>query len=295
MKFAYIAYVTPVPFWAPVIDGLEDAGEEFDVDVEFAGPEDSNAQAQVDLIETFLRTGVDGIVAVGFDPATLGPVIQRTMEAGVPVLTSNIDTPTAPRIAFVGQDLVDSGRVAAEQAIQALDGKRPGWRDEPTKVGLFGEDFALEYVQLRLAGFQERMDLESDNLEYVGPFDATFDTAQAFAVAENAFTANPDIAAMVHAGISHVQAGEYLERNDLVESVVNVGFNFFPGTGELMMTGAIDASVGQIPYLQGYDPIRHLVALLRSGGVPPCAPVCYVGAEIANQENVDEFDFDRTA
>ena len=284
-----------MPFWAPVIDGLEDASEDFGVDVEFAGPEDSNAQAQVDLIETFLRTGVDGIVAVGFDPATLGPVIQRTMEAGVPVLTSNIDTPAAPRIAFVGQDLFDSGRVAAEQVIHALDGKRPGWRDESTKVGLFGEDFALEYVSLRLAGFQARMDQESTNIDYVGPYDATFDTAMAFSVVENAFTANPDIAALIHAGISHVQAGEYLQRNDLVDSVANVGFNFFPGTGDLMKTGAIDASVGQIPYLQGYDPIRYLTRLLREGTLPPCAPLCYVGAQIANQENVHEFDFDRTA
>ena len=226
MKFAYIAYVTPVPFWAPVIDGLEDAGEEFDVDVEFAGPEDSNAQAQVDLIETFLRTGVDGIVAVGFDPATLGPVIQRTMEAGVPVLTSNIDTPTAPRIAFVGQDLVDSGRVAAEQAIQALDGKRPGWRDEPTKVGLFGEDFALEYVQLRLAGFQGADGSRERQPSSTSDRSMPRLTPPKPLPSPRRLHGEPGYRGDGSCGISHVQAASYLERNDLVESVVNVGFNF---------------------------------------------------------------------
>ena len=275
LNFVYVAYVTVSPFWAPVIAGLEDAGSDFDVDVEFIGTEDINAQGQVELMETVLQTGADGIVAVGFDAATLTPVVQRAMEAGVPVLTSNIDAPDAPRVAFVGQDLVDSGRVAAEQAIVALEQKRPGWRDEPLKVGLFGEDFALDYVRDRLEGFQARMERESGNLEFVGPFDATFDTAMAFSVVENAFTANPDIGAMVHAGISHVQAGEYLDRNDLIDSVVNVGFNFFAGTGELMMTGAIDASVGQIPYLQGYDPIQYLSGLLREGNLPQCAPLCY--------------------
>jgi ABC-type sugar transport system substrate-binding protein len=293
LKFAFVAYALPSPFWAPVRAGLQDAAKKYGVDVQFMGPQGTSAQEQVNLINTVVRSGVDGVVAVSFDSKTLGPVIDQVMKAGVPVMTTNIDAPASCRIAFSGQDLVDSGRVGAQQFVLALNRKRPGWQNQKTKVALLGEAYALDYVRERIQGFKQVMS-QYKGVKFVGPYDTTFDYTKAYGIIENFFKANPDIGGLYSAGIGHVPAAQYLTRNHLDKKVVNVGFNFFPGTEQGMKSGAIDASVGQFPYKQGYNPVKYLVDLLKTGRAPSCAPVCYVGAQVANQQNVKTFDFKHT-
>lgn len=91
-----------------------------------------------------------------------------------------------------------------------------------------------------------------------------------------------------------VQGGTYIDRNDLSDDVIVVGHNFADGTEQLMKSGAIDASIGQFPYTQGHDVIKYLAEFLKDGKLPACQPICDTGEEVANPENVDQFDFSST-
>lgn len=294
LKFTFVSFNTSSPFWGPVKKGIEDAAAEFDVDVQFVGPTGTNSQEQVNLMRTAVRTGADGIVAVNADPDTLGPVIDEIVESGVPVFTSNIDgNPDSNRIAFVGQELVQSGRTAGEEIVRALDAMDPNWQDNPIKVAAFGGDPSASYVGMRVDGMTEVLG-EYENVEILGPIKSTYDPAQTLSAVADTIKANPDVRVIYFTDGMSVAGCQYVEREDKIGELVNVGFNFEAGTEECMKSGAMSASIGQYPYKQGYEPVQHLVTLVRDGQMPECAPDCFVGDEVANQENVDSFDFAAT-
>jgi ABC-type sugar transport system substrate-binding protein len=291
LNFAYVSFATTSPFWSPVKQGLADADAEYGVSTQFVGPEGPDAEEQVNLIRTLLRSGIDGLITVNPDPTTLGPVIDEAIAEGVPVFTSNIDAPDSSRIAFVGQELVDSGQAAGEEFIRALDQKRPGWQDEQITAATIAGDPAASYAQDRFKGFAEVLS-GYPNIEVLELQNSTYDPSEVFSVVDNIFKANPDSAGLYSADSGHVYACQFFQRSDLQDEIVNVGFNFEEGTKECMEAGAIDASVGQFPYRQGYEPVQYLVELLRDGVVPECAPDCYVGNQTVNQSNYQDFDFE---
>ena len=289
LKFQMIAYANASPFWEPVRRGLEDANAEFGVDTVFLGPAEPDAEAQVEAIRTAINNEVDGLIVVAPDPLTLTPLIDQAVDAGIPVLTSNVDADKSRRFAFVGQDLTKSGEVAGEVFLEKFFEKNDP-AGGPYKILTFGGDVAQSYVGLRMDGFRKVVEA-GGNFEILDPVSATYAPADAYAVVDNTFRANPDAVGIYTVDSSLVGAGEFVKRKDLAEKMTTVGFDFAPGTEELIREGVVAASIGQYPYRQGYEPVKYLYEFLQSGTLPSCAPICDVGASIATLENVDEFDF----
>lgn len=288
-EFQMVAYANASPFWEPVRRGIEDANSEFGVDTVFLGPAEPDAEAQVEVIQTAINSQVDGLIVVAPDPLTLTPLIDKAVEAGIPVLTSNIDAEESKRFAFVGQDLFKSGEAAGEVFLERFfEENDPA--GGPYKIVTFGGDVAQSYVGLRMDGFRKVVEA-GGNFEILDPVSATYAPAEAYTVVDNTFRANPDAVGIYTADSSLVGAGEFVKRQDLADKITTVGFDFAPGTEELIRDGIVDASIGQYPYRQGYEPVEYLYDFLTNGALPSCAPLCDVGASIATLENVDEFDF----
>lgn len=289
LKFQMIAYANASPFWEPVRRGLEDANAEFGVDTVFLGPAEPDAEAQVEAIRTAINNGVDGLIVVAPDPLTLTPLIDQAVDAGIPVLTSNVDADKSRRFAFVGQDLAKSGEAAGEVFLKKFFEKNDP-AGGPYKILTFGGDVAQSYVGLRMDGFRKVVEA-GGNFEILDAVSATYAPADAYAVVDNTFRANPDAVGIYTVDSSLVGAGEFVKRKGLAEKMTTVGFDFAPGTEDLIRAGVVAASIGQYPYRQGYEPVKYLYEFLKSGKLPSCAPLCAVGASIATLENVDEFDF----
>lgn len=83
--------------------GVEDAAREFGVNAEFTGPVEPNVETQVAMIENFIASEVDGLAISNVSAEALNPVIERALNAGIPVVTFNSDAPGSNRLAFLGK------------------------------------------------------------------------------------------------------------------------------------------------------------------------------------------------
>ena len=119
----YVSYHDVSNEFAPFIKaGVQKAAADDKVNAQFIGPTGPNADAQISEIETLMGK-MDGLAISSVSSDALAPVIDRVLKAGIPVVTFNTDNPNSKRLAFAGQDLVQSGREAGKLMGKVLDGK----------------------------------------------------------------------------------------------------------------------------------------------------------------------------
>lgn len=102
--------------------GLRMAGKVLGVRTEYVGPPDRDMAAMVDAFELAIAKKPNGILVVGFE-ASLIPVINKAVEAGIPVVTVDADLPQSKRIAFVGTGNIEAGRVCARKLLELIGGQ----------------------------------------------------------------------------------------------------------------------------------------------------------------------------
>jgi simple sugar transport system substrate-binding protein len=84
------------PFWNVVKRGAMDAGEDLGVDVKYVGSETFDLTKMVQNMEAAIASNPSGIVVPIYDLTVLGPVIQKAIDAGIPVVEiGSADQPRA--------------------------------------------------------------------------------------------------------------------------------------------------------------------------------------------------------
>ncbi len=231
------------------------------VNFEWVGPTTTDAQAQSQIIDDLITRGVDGIVLSANDPAALVPAINRAIDAGIPVITWDADSPDSKRLTNVAIDQFTAGAQAGELLVAA---KPAG------KVAvLTGTPGALNLEQ-RLAGFRSVVD-KVPEIEIVA-VDPNFDDVQkAVEIVEQRINATPDLDAYFFVGMwpffadlgsmpnlkAFVENGGYVVSLDALEGALNavdqgyanalVGYSWYGFGGT-----AVDVLMNKI--LKGEDP-----------------------------------------
>jgi len=100
-EFAMNVLVSAVPFFDDTRATWAAAGEYNGVKTIYGGPLDTDAQKQIEEIDTLINKGVNGLVVAPTDSAALAPVINRAVEKGIPVVTYLNDVPNSKRLAYV--------------------------------------------------------------------------------------------------------------------------------------------------------------------------------------------------
>jgi len=123
LHFALVTHELGSGFFAPHKQACEDFAKRYDVIVDFMGPKIWDVNEHVNMLESLIAAGVDGIATTTPDSAAYDKIIQEALDAGIPVVGhNNDDTTPNPRLAFVGQFDYPAGRTAGEQAIQYAGG-----------------------------------------------------------------------------------------------------------------------------------------------------------------------------
>ena len=263
LKIVAVYQNTSINFFQLLKSGVDGAAKELKIDASATGPSSANVDEQVNIIEGLITNKVDGIVTDIINPEALNGVIDKAMAAGIPVVTFNSDAPGSKRIAFYGQDLVNSGVVCAEELIKYMG--------EKGDVMLVSGDLAATWSQARMEG--NRTDLAKyPDIKIVFELSAGqggWDEQQIYADIENAFKANPTIN-----GVSSMDAvttpavGRYIKRNNLIGKVFHAGQDWLPETLDNIDAGATNASISQNPYNQGFKAVEGIYLYLTTGKVP---------------------------
>ena len=240
----YVSYHDVSNEFAPSIKaGVAKAGAEDKVNAQFIGPVGADANAQINEIETLMGK-MDGLAISSVSSDALGPVIDRVLKAGIPVVTYNTDNPNSKRLAFAGQDLVQSGREAGKLMGNVLDGKG--------KVMITTIDAAAQWSLDREKGAREGLKA-FPGIQVVNTLNTGTDPQKIYSAIENAMLADPSVTGILSLECcSTPAAGTWVQRNKKTGQIKVVGFDLLDQTVQLVQSGDVQATIDQAPEKQGY-------------------------------------------
>ena len=284
--FAWIPKALNNPVFALGRDGafkkaseITDRGPD-SVDVIYTGSVASDAAEQVRVMEDIIAKGVDGIGISVNDPTALEDVINKAMDAGIPVMCWDSDSPKSKRFTYLGVNNFDGGKAAADLLVKAMGTKG--------KVALLtGVPGALN-LEERIRGFKEGIKPYPD-IEIVATVACYDDINKGVEVVEETMLANPDLNGWFLVGLWPLFAEKgsmpLWEKAAKSGKVMTVAFDTLPVELEYMKEGYLQGLVGQKYWGWGYDTIQMLYDHVAKGKKFP--DWVDSGMDIVTTHNVD--------
>ncbi len=241
----------------PVFDvarrGAMDKAKELGITVEWIGPESADAQKQAELLDAAIARKVDGMGISCNDPDALKPVIDRAVDAGIPVITWDSDSPNSKRITFYSLDNEAAARKGAEIMVELL-------KDSPNKTyAILTGVPGAQNLEARIRAFREVAD--PAGLKWVATDPCNDDIQKGIEVVENRLTANPDLAGYFMAGawplFGDINAMPKFQAAAKAGMKV-VAWDILENELKLLKEGLVHALIGQKFYGWGYDAVGIL-------------------------------------
>jgi simple sugar transport system substrate-binding protein len=261
LTFHMVTHSDGGPFWSVVKRGMEAACSDLGVTCVWAESV-NDPGVQVQLIETAISEGADGIAASLPSPDQLVGPLQDAVAAGIPVITLNSgsnDYEAIGALTHVGQTEFIAGQGAGNRFNDLGATKILCGRQEESNVAL----------EVRCNGLADTFSGEVIS-EFVG-LDAD-QTEQQNSIAA-ALQADPSIDGFMGTGPVIAMSG-LNAANDLgLERAGVAGFDITPEIIDAIEAGSIAFTIDQQQYLQGYLPILLLYLNVTNqntagGGMP---------------------------
>lgn len=205
---------------------------------------DADAQQQNAQIQSLIAQGVDAILVCAVDQNTIERALVAAKRANIPVVAYDRDLPDSRVVqSFVGPDSLVDGRLAGEYTAQAL-ADREGEQVIVELIGALNDQNGID----RSKGFREGIaPLKNARIIEV-PTD--WDSARALSGTQNAFQAEPNVAAVFAATDTHFPAVETVlsDLDQLLPAgeeghVVVTGVNGSRDGYDAVLSGTADAFV----------------------------------------------------
>ena len=282
LRFALVPKSRDNPVFQLANDGAEASAKTLgDVVVVFKAPRQSDAAEQKTIVEDLIRQKVDGIAISCNDPEALRPAIDQAMDAGIPTICFDADSPSSKRITYLGINSPRAGARIAERLVKALGDKRKG------KVAIItGTPGALNLEQ-RIKGVKDYL-RQFPDLIVADPIPCYDDTDKGVAAVKQCIRDNPDLVgiAMVGGwplfaeapgGFAGVPPGK----------IKVVGFDALPAEWDYVRKGYVDCLVAQRCFGWGQDSMRilHDIVVKKQ----PYPAFVDGGLDIVTKGNVEEY------
>lgn len=286
------------PFWNSMGKGLDNAKAELKVDADWVGPNPADHNAQVKLVNEAIAAKVDGIAVSAIEADALAPRIDEAVNAGIPVITFDSDSPKSKRSAYIGTNNFEAGRIAGEETVKLF----PNGGKLIAFVGNMGAQNARD----RYEGFKSA--IKGHNIEFIAdPFQDNKDKSRARSNVSDAITkfggqVNGFVGLYSYNGPAIVAAVQAAGIRDKVKIIC---FDGEPDTLVNLGKGLVDVTVVQKPYEFGrlsvkllnllkkdktYDAaIKELTPELNTLGMKVNGNVIDTGVEVVTPQNAKPF------
>lgn len=121
LTMAVVPKLMGIPYFNASEDGAIKAGKDLDVGVDYTGPTEADASAQVKVIEDLISKSVNVIAVAPNDPASVEPVLKKAKDAGIFVM--DWDTEANKDLVDISVKQVDDeefGRHMAKRLVEAM-------------------------------------------------------------------------------------------------------------------------------------------------------------------------------
>lgn len=241
-------------YWRLVGEGAKETETKYDVFVEYEGPERSNPDEQLKLLDMAIKSKVDGIIVQALNE-NFTPLINMAVDQGIPVITIDTDSSQSMRNSYIGTDNYLAGQLAGKALVEDTNGK--------AVVGIITGRFDNQHHQERVQGFIDIVG-EYEEIEIVAIEESNITRVDVEEKAYNVLTAHNTITAFYgtssYTGIGIVAAAKSLKRhNDLYV----ITFDTIDENIQLLQNGYIDVIVEQKPYDMGYQSVDIMLDILH--------------------------------
>lgn len=279
-RFTFINHVTTNSFFVPTRTGMTDAAKLLGLpDPQWTGSPEGNVSEMANAFSTAVNGNVDGIAIALTDSNAFIEPTKRALAKGIPVIAYNATAPGNFPLTYVGQDLYLSGFQMGQRIA----------RDVTSGLILVG------ISQPGGNNVQPRLDGITDALRQAAPAVQvqSINTGAEQAAELNAITAAYDGHTDAK-GIYAVDAGstasiaQLIGNRNLQGKIRAGGYDTLSDTLNGVQSGALDFTIDQSAYLQGFLPVLYMY-MFRLSGTLVFPPVTDTGLTFITKDNVGPY------
>ena len=245
----------------------------------YVGSVSSDAVEQVHVMEDVIARKVDAIAVSCNDPIACIDPINRAVEAGIPVMTWDADSPQSRRFTYLGIDNYQAGQAAADLLVQAMD--------QQGKVAILTGVPGAHNLEERVHGFRDGIAPYPD-IQIVATVFSNDDINLGVQVVEETMQTHPDLDGWFFSGMWPLVADRgsmpLWEDAALHGDLKTVAFDTLPVELELLRDGYLSGLVGQKYWGWGYDTVQIVYDHVINGETYP--PSISSGMDIVTRNNV---------
>jgi simple sugar transport system substrate-binding protein len=275
-KFVFVNHVTTNSFFVPTRNGLADASAALSLPTpQWTGSETGDVSEMVSAFDTAISGGADGIAIALTDSAAFVDPTKRALAKGIPVIAYNATAPNNYPLTYVGQDLFQSGFLMGQRIANDV-------KSGTILVGI--SQPGGNNVQPRLDGIKAalRQAAPGVTVQSVNTGAAQAGELNAMTAAYSGHTDAKGLYA-VDAG-STASIAQLIASKSLIGKIHAGGFDTLDDTITGVKSGALDFTIDQSAYLQGFLPVLYLY-LYRLTGTLVTPPSTDTGLTFVTKAN----------
>jgi ribose transport system substrate-binding protein len=122
-KYFLVVANVNIPYWQAAAAGLMQAARELQVNAELVGLSTYDPKAEQQEFQRAARLKPAGILISPADPGLMAPDIDAAIDAGIPVITMDSDSPASKRLLFIGTNNYEAGLMGGRITAKLLQAK----------------------------------------------------------------------------------------------------------------------------------------------------------------------------
>lgn len=278
-KIVLISHVYSNPYWQDIKQGAEKAAEENGVIVEFQGPDYASVEEGIRLINMAYAASVSGIITYVQDAKSYNSTINKIVDDNIPIVTIDSDAEQSKRLAYVGTDNINAGKMGAKEMIKQI-----GVEGD---IGIILGGNEVKNQLERVEGFTTYIN-ENSNLQITDVESSDSYLLQAELAAKKILTDSNDIKAIFCTSAQDgIGAAKVIRSMGLIGKVKIICFDALPDTLQLIEEGIISATIAQNPYVMGQEAVNTILNIIDGKRVEELQLIDVI---VINDTNIDEYN-----
>ncbi|MBO0883818.1 MAG: sugar ABC transporter substrate-binding protein [Mycobacterium sp.] len=279
-KFVFVNHVTTNSFFVPTRTGMADAAKLLGIpEPQWTGSTEGNVSEMANAFSTAINGGAQGIAISLTDSKAFVDLTKQALSKGIPVVSYNATAANNYALTYVGQDLYLSGFMMGQRIAQSVTSggiligiSQPGGNN----------------VQPRLDGATAALKQAAPGVNVIS-VNTGAEQADELNAITAAYSGHPDAKGIyaVDAG-STASIAQLINNRGLQGKVHAGGYDTLSDTLNGVKSGALDFTIDQSAYLQGFLSVLYLF-LFRASGSLVAPPATDTGLTFVTKSNVDPY------
>ncbi|RIX50003.1 sugar ABC transporter substrate-binding protein [Paenibacillus nanensis] len=271
-----ILYPMAHPFYEMITQLTEESADPLGISLIVKAPDEVNLEQQIRMMEQMIKQRVDGIAVSPVDGEALGPVIDRAIDAGIPVICFETDSPGSKRLSYIGADHAEGGKLVGKALGELLKGRgmvlvEHGFADMPAQKQRL--DGMLQYID-------SNTDIQVLDIRYNSGSES-----QALADLETMIDSHPHFDAFVSLDLWSASSSILVWKAMGLDRDV-IAFGMQTEIKEAILNGQMTSVVSQNEQEWGHAIIQSLMTAVQKKPLPDWVDT---GSRVLIRETVDSF------